>query len=66
MDSNKSPNNPIIPTPEQIKERIEQFRKLRAEGLGDVIAQMTKAIGIKPCGSCEERRKLLNKLIKFK
>jgi hypothetical protein len=48
-------------TLKEIKEYLQT-----KDGLGDVIAQMTKAIGIKPCGSCEERRKLLNKLIKFK
>ena len=28
--------------------------------LGDVIADMTKAIGIPPCGGCEKRRQWLN------
>lgn len=35
------------------------------DGLGDVIASATKAVGIKPCGSCEERRKMLNGMMPF-
>lgn len=31
-------------------------------GLGDVIAGVTKAIGIEPCQGCEERRQKLNRL----
>lgn len=31
-------------------------------GLGDVVAGMTKAVGIKPCISCDRRREWLNKL----
>ena len=34
-------------------------------GLGDVVAAATKAIGIKPCGGCQQRREALNKLIPF-
>lgn len=29
-------------------------------GVGDVIAQVTRAFGIPPCGGCEERRRWLN------
>lgn len=35
------------------------------DGLGDVIASATKAVGFKPCGSCEERRKMLNGMMPF-
>lgn len=31
-------------------------------GMGDVIAQGTKALGIKPCTPCEARRQKLNGL----
>lgn len=31
-------------------------------GLGDVIAGITKAVGIAPCQACEERRQKLNRL----
>jgi hypothetical protein len=36
------------------------------EGIGDVIAAATKAIGIEPCESCEKRRDKWNKLFPFK
>lgn len=35
------------------------------DGLGDVVAAATKAIGIKPCGGCQRRREALNKLVPF-
>lgn len=34
-------------------------------GLGDVVAAATKAIGIKPCGACQQRREALNKIVPF-
>ena len=32
-------------------------------GLGDVVAKVTKKLGIKECGGCKERRKKLNKIV---
>jgi hypothetical protein len=37
--------------------------KLR--GLGDVVAAITSAVGIPPCGGCEERRDALNRIVPF-
>lgn len=34
-------------------------------GLGDVVAAATKAIGIKPCGGCQQRREALNRIVPF-
>lgn len=34
------------------------------EGLGDIIAKITKSVGIKPCDKCEKRRKWLNEMMK--
>lgn len=34
-------------------------------GLGDVVARMTKAVGIKPCGPCQKRREALNRMVPF-
>jgi hypothetical protein len=39
---------------------------MEKRGLGDVIAGITKAVGIEPCESCEKRRDKLNKLFPFK
>ena len=37
-----------------------------SKGLGDSIAKLTKAVGIKPCKSCDKRKNILNKLFPFK
>jgi len=55
----------------------EKFRKLHAEllknagqeesaGLGDTIAKMTSAIGIKPCAGCKKRQQWLNEKIPYR
>ena len=35
-------------------------------GLGDTIAKITKAVGIKPCGGCKKRQAALNKIAPYK
>jgi hypothetical protein len=40
--------------------------KKEIQGLGDVIANLTSAVGIEPCQGCEERRFGLNRLFNFK
>ena len=35
-------------------------------GLGDAIARVTTAVGVKPCGGCKERQAMLNRLVPFK
>jgi hypothetical protein len=37
-----------------------------AKGIGDVIANVTDALGIPKCKNCEERQEKLNKLFPFK
>jgi len=39
------------------------FPSLR--GLGDVVATVTTALGVKPCGGCKERQKTLNDAVPF-
>lgn len=34
-------------------------------GLGDVVKRMTYAVGIKPCGGCEQRAAALNRWLTF-
>ena len=34
-------------------------------GLGDVIKRATSAVGIKPCGGCEQRATALNRWLTF-
>ena len=38
----------------------------KSKGLGDSIAKLTEAVGIKPCVGCEKRKNILNKLFPFK
>lgn len=33
-----------------------------ARGLGDVVASVTKSVGISPCGGCQKRREMLNEI----
>ena len=35
-------------------------------GLGDVIKRVTTALGFHPCGGCEQRAELLNRLVPFR
>ena len=39
----------------------EEHRAKFLPGLGDVIAGATKAVGIKPCGKCQQRQAALNR-----
>jgi hypothetical protein len=40
--------------------------KKKIQGLGDVVAAVTSAIGIEPCEGCKERQFGLNRLFNFK
>ena len=40
--------------------------KKEIQGLGDVIAAVTSAVGIEPCDGCKERQFSLNRLFNFK
>ena len=37
-----------------------------SRGLGDTIAKITKAVGIKPCKGCKKRQKWLNEKFPYK
>ena len=34
-------------------------------GLGSVVKRVTTAFGIRPCGGCEQRAAILNRLLRF-
>lgn len=38
----------------------------RSRGVGDTIARITTAVGIKPCGGCAKRQAALNKMFSYK
>ncbi|GAH52660.1 unnamed protein product [marine sediment metagenome] len=40
--------------------------KRKIKGLGDVIHEVMKSLGIKECAGCKKRRALLNKIIPLK
>ncbi len=37
----------------------------RQVGLGDVVAGVTRAVGVQPCGGCKQRQAMLNRLLAF-
>ena len=53
-------------TRQQMLKLAEDKKPEPAQGLGDVVAKVTKAVGIKPCGPCERRRQWLNARVPFK
>lgn len=54
-----------ISTSLEISPTTRVKKKRRWRGLGDVIADGAKLLGIRPCGGCQKRRQKLNKLIPF-
>lgn len=44
----------------------EQPPQTRSRGLGDTIAKVTTALGIKPCQPCKKRQDVLNKLVPYR
>lgn len=54
-------NNPHQP----YRMRLPGFLIKEEIGLGDVVKRTTYAIGIKPCGGCEQRATTLNSWVIF-
>ena len=46
--------------------QIVNSKTQKARGLGDTVAKMTKAVGIKPCGGCKKRQEWLNKKVPYR
>jgi hypothetical protein len=53
MLARERPNSPCLIHDKQVK---------KVKGLGDVIAALTSAVGIKPCKGCKRRQAWLNKI----
>lgn len=49
-----------------VETRGHEIRDPRSKGLGDTIAKVTKAVGIKPCGGCKKRQAALNKAVPYR
>ena len=47
----------------KIPQALPPPEKPKIRGLGDVIATVTKAVGIQPCGGCQKRQEFLNKIV---
>jgi hypothetical protein len=52
-------------TSQPIRVRLPGFIRDEPVGLGDVIKQATRTLGIKPCGGCEARASTLNSWMVF-
>ena len=44
----------------------EKWEKPRSVGLGDTIAKVTSAVGLRPCGGCKKRQAKLNRLVPYR
>jgi hypothetical protein len=53
---------------EEEAKQVERYygNKEKPKGFGDTIANLTKSVGIKPCGACKKRQEKLNKLFPYK
>ena len=40
--------------------------KCQSRGLGDTVAKVTSAFGVKPCGKCKKRQQALNDMFPYK
>ena len=52
--------------PAELNEGFPQPQPASSKGFGDTIAKMTSKVGIKPCGGCQKRKELLNKMLPYK
>ena len=62
-DVTKNQGEPLEPRPHRV--RLPGFLIEEEMGLGDAIKRVTYAVGIKPCGGCEERAAALNRYLRF-
>lgn len=51
-------------TEEEVRRLVEEADEIR--GLGDVVARVTKRLGIPECQKCSERRRKLNRIFPIK
>ena len=54
------------PTLSHICKDGQVYDGVSSRGLGDVVAKVTSAVGVKPCGKCKKRQAKLNKVVPFK
>ena len=39
--------------------------EVKSRGLGDTVAKITSAVGIRPCGGCKKRQTVLNTMVPY-
>ena len=49
----------------KLREVVAKHRPEKLQGLGDLIAAVTKRLGIPECGGCKSRREKLNQAVPF-
>lgn len=47
--------------PRPYRVRLPGFAREKEIGLGDMVKRATSAVGVKPCGGCEQRAAVLNR-----
>ena len=66
MDKGTSEDNQLQQTQRQpYRIRLPGFVADEDIGLGDVMKRATATVGIRPCGSCEQRAAALNRWLAF-
>jgi hypothetical protein len=63
-DKNPTATKEAEATPYKV--RLPGFITGEEVGLGDVVQRVTYAMGIKPCGGCEQRAAALNRWMVFR
>lgn len=50
----------------ELPDDLDWLPDMTSRGLGDTVAKATNAIGIKPCGGCKKRQKMMNRLFPYR
>jgi hypothetical protein len=53
-------------SPTQVPPGRKVHHNCRSRGLGDTIARATSAVGIEPCGGCQDRQEWFNQVIRYR
>ena len=49
-----------------VPDGLPVVHRCKSRGVGDTVAKITRAAGIKPCGRCKKRQEALNKAFPYK
>jgi hypothetical protein len=65
MRKDKTTRHQDLQSPPRYSVRLPGFLIDEEIGLGDAIKRVTYAMGVKPCGGCEQRAAVLNRWMHF-